>query len=48
MRSRGLPLTQARAMLIEAFLLEVLPDWLDVALRGEIEGVVDDWLRAAP
>ena len=48
MRSRGLPLTQARAMLIEAFLLEVLPDWLDIALRGEIEGVVDDWLRAAP
>lgn len=47
LRSRGIPLPQARAMLIEAFLLDVLPDWLDADLRSEIEGAVDDWLRAA-
>jgi Fe-S cluster assembly protein SufD len=48
LRSRGLPLAQARALLIEAFLLEAIPDWLDEALRGEIEGAIDGWLRAVP
>lgn len=48
LRSRGLPLAQARALLIEAFVLEAMPAWLDVALSGPIEAAVDAWLRAAP
>lgn len=48
LRSRGLPLAQARALLIEAFVLEAMPDWLDVAVSGPIEAAVDAWLRAAP
>lgn len=48
LRSRGLPRPQARALLIEAFLLEALPAWLDAAPQGEIQGAIDAWLRAAP
>jgi Fe-S cluster assembly protein SufD len=48
MRQRGLPEAQARALLIEAFLLEALPADLDGPLRAEIAGRVSTWLEAAP
>ncbi|MBU6372718.1 MAG: SufD family Fe-S cluster assembly protein [Alphaproteobacteria bacterium] len=48
LRSRGLPLAQARALLIEAFVLDSLPAWLDAAPHGEIHAAIDQWLRAAP
>lgn len=47
LRSRGIPEAQARAMITRAFLLEALPDWLDEAVRGEIEGRIDRWLGGA-
>lgn len=47
LRSRGIPEAQARAMITRAFLLEALPDWLDEAMFGEIEGRIDRWLGGA-
>lgn len=45
LRSRGVPGAEASALLTEAFLLEVLPDWLSAELRVELEGRVGAWLR---
>lgn len=47
LRSRGVPETEARALLIEAFLRETLPDWAPPDVREQIEGRVRIWLRAA-
>ena len=47
LRQRGLPEIEARAMITRAFLIEVLPDWLDDAVRGEVETHIDVWLGAA-
>jgi Fe-S cluster assembly protein SufD len=44
MRSRGLPEAEARAMLIEAFLVEAIPEGLDAAIRGELTGRIASWL----
>jgi Fe-S cluster assembly protein SufD len=46
MRSRGLPELEARALLIEAFLLEAVPDWVEGEVRAEIEARIGAWLRA--
>lgn len=48
MRARGLPEAEARALLIEAFLLEAIPEGLPDALRTEIEARIRAWLRGAP
>jgi Fe-S cluster assembly protein SufD len=45
LRSRGLPEADARALLIEAFVLEAVPDWMPGEVRGEIETRIGAWLR---
>jgi len=44
LRQRGLPEIEARAMITRAFLVEALPDWLDEAIRFEVETRIDAWL----
>lgn len=48
MRQRGIPEAEARALLVEAFLNEAVPEWLEGALREEVEGRIGAWLRSAP
>lgn len=48
LRSRGVPETEARALLIEAFLLEAVPTDLDAAAREIIVGRIQTVLRGAP
>ncbi len=45
LRSRGIPEAEARAMITRAFLIAAVPDWVDGALRDEIEAKIDGWLR---
>lgn len=45
MRSRGVPKDEARAMLIEAFLVEAIPEDLPQELRDELTGRIAGWLR---
>lgn len=47
MRARGVPEAEARALLIEAFLVEAIPDGLDAAIRDELTGRIGAWLRGA-
>ncbi len=47
MRSRGVPEAEARALLIEAFLIEAIPEGLDAAIRDELTGRIGAWLREA-
>jgi len=47
MRSRGLAEAEARAMLIEAFLVEAIPEDLEAAIRDELTGRIGAWLREA-
>lgn len=47
LRARGIPESEARALLTEAFLLEALPDWIEVGTRAEIEARIGAWLRGA-
>jgi Fe-S cluster assembly protein SufD len=47
MRSRGVPEAQARALLIEAFLTETVPDWAPPDVREEIVGRIRAWLAGA-
>lgn len=44
-RSRGVPETEARALLTEAFLVEAIPQGLDVGIRGELDARISAWLR---
>lgn len=44
MRSRGIPEADARALLIEAFLVETIPESLPEALRDELTGLIRTWL----
>lgn len=48
LRSRGVPKEQARALLIEAFLGEVLEEGIPEALQDELMGRVRNWLGGAP
>ena len=45
MRSRGIPEAEARALLIEAFLIEAIPETAPLEAREEIEGRIRAWLR---
>ncbi|HRP09412.1 MAG TPA: SufD family Fe-S cluster assembly protein [Terricaulis sp.] len=47
MRARGVPEAAARALLIEAFLLEAVPSDLPAEAREEIEGRIRAWLAEA-
>jgi Fe-S cluster assembly protein SufD len=44
MRSRGIPEVEARALLIEAFLVETIPDGLPEMLRDELTEAIRTWL----
>lgn len=44
MRSRGIPEADARALLIEAFLVETIPAALPEAVRDELTGMIRTWL----
>jgi Fe-S cluster assembly protein SufD len=46
MRSRGVPEAEARAMLIEGFLVEAIPAGLPEALRDELTDRIRTWLGA--
>jgi Fe-S cluster assembly protein SufD len=48
LRARGIPEAQARALLVEAFVLEALPDWLPGETRAAIETRIAAWLGGAP
>jgi Fe-S cluster assembly protein SufD len=45
MRSRGIPEAEARALLIEAFVLEAIPADLPEEVRQELQGCVRAWLE---
>jgi len=47
MRSRGVPKSEARALLIEAFLAETIPASLPPAAAGELLARMRAWLRGA-
>lgn len=46
MRQRGIPLSKAKSLLIEAFLVGVFDDLADEDLRGSLTEKVRDWLEA--
>ncbi len=46
MRSRGIPEATARALLIEAFLVEAIPESLPSELDEELRGMIRRWLEA--
>jgi Fe-S cluster assembly protein SufD len=48
MRSRGIPYAEARALLVSAFVLEALPDWLGGKEREEIERRITTWMQGRP
>lgn len=48
LRSRGVPEFAARALLIEAFLAEAVPEHLPDTMREEILGRITSWLGGAP
>lgn len=48
MRSRGIPESEARALLTEAFLAEAIPDWAPEEIRSEAEHRIRAWLERAP
>lgn len=48
MRSRGIPEADARALLIEAFLAETIPDELPEELQQELRDSIRAWLEQAP
>ena len=45
LRARGIPEAQARSLLIEAFVAEVIEDVTDEAVREQAAHVVGRWLR---
>jgi len=47
-RSRGVPELEARALLIEAFIAETLPDWAPPDVRSEISERISAWLGRGP
>ncbi|MGE0741339.1 MAG: SufD family Fe-S cluster assembly protein [Hyphomonadaceae bacterium] len=48
LRSRGVPEVEARALLIQAFLADAIPDWAPPDVREEIEARIASWLSARP
>ena len=47
LRSRGIPLDEARALLIESFVGEALDKIEDEHVRGALMGIARQWLAAA-
>lgn len=47
MRQRGIDEATAHALLIEAFVAEAVPEWVDEEMRAKIAGQVQAWLGAA-
>lgn len=47
MRQRGIDLETARSLLIEAFLGEAVPDWLDESMREKVFLQIRSWLGKA-
>jgi Fe-S cluster assembly protein SufD len=47
-RQRGVDEAAARALLVEAFLAEAVPAWMDDAMRGKVLAQIRSWLGAAP
>ncbi len=47
LRQRGISDVEARALIMRAFLMEAIPDWIENGLRAEIEARVDLWLGTA-
>lgn len=47
LESRGIPPHQAKALLIEAFIGEIMEDAPEGAVRDHIESAVSDWMREA-
>ncbi|MGE3143289.1 MAG: SufD family Fe-S cluster assembly protein [Hyphomonadaceae bacterium] len=48
LRARGVPEGAARALLVEAFLVQAIPDFVGGDLRAEIERRIRNWLEAGP
>ncbi len=48
MRARGIPEEQARALLIEAFLVQAIPDGLPEAVNEELLNRIRAWLAESP
>lgn len=48
MRSRGVPEAEARALLVEAFVVEAIPQGLPEDVRDELTGRIQTWLTEAP
>ncbi len=48
MRSRGVPEAEARALLVEVFLVEAIPDGLPAELHAELLSRIQSWLRRRP
>ncbi len=48
LRQRGLPEVEARALIIRAFLVEAVPEWVYESLRSVIEQRIDAWLGTSP
>lgn len=46
LRSRGIPLTEARRMMVAAFCREVLAGIADASLRASVDARLDAWLQA--
>jgi Fe-S cluster assembly protein SufD len=46
MQSRGIPETQARALLVQAFVQEIVEELDDEALIEALEGVIQGWLES--
>ena len=44
MRARGLPEAEARALLIESFLVEAIPEGLPEVVSEELVGRIRAWL----
>ena len=47
LRSRGIPLDLARAILIQAFVSESLDEISDEGVRDRLQQLISDWLRGA-
>lgn len=48
LQSRGIPEQEASALLVEAFLLEALPDWAPEPTSTMMRERISAWLRSAP
>jgi Fe-S cluster assembly protein SufD len=47
MRQRGVPLAEARALLVRAFVAEVFDELVDEGVRDWLAGEAEDWLKGA-